>query len=294
MPSNDLLRPDVASYVLLSEIGLALFLTLFVLLTVLLSPAAHRSAVSVNLYICLVFYCVAYLILPIFGEWTYVKPPLWLCILSAMGHYGSLPLCAAAIFGMSAALWLSIYKVFAPSTRAIINCALLITPWLIWAMMCLETWMVGVRNQDTVGRHDGDPFCSFTGRALTVTTHALLFVFLVPGLILQGSIVYRILTLSQSLPRDFELKSAMRESIIRVSIITCGSISIALALAFDTRRIPEVIILGAFPLISIFILGTKKEIFTSWIQWARGEPSSSQPNVISHPFAGSSQFNKEP
>jgi uncharacterized protein (DUF58 family) len=52
MLGNDLLRPDVASYVLLSEIGLALFLTLFVLLTVLLSPAAHRSAVSVNLYIC--------------------------------------------------------------------------------------------------------------------------------------------------------------------------------------------------------------------------------------------------
>jgi len=268
---SDYLDSSSAVSILFGEITLAATFIVAVLATVFFSSSVHRSAVSTNVYICLLVFCLSYFVLPITGQGATTEPPFGACIASAMAIYGTFPLVAASILSLSITLCLGVFQVYRPSNRVAIDSALIAMPYLAWVGVMILTYVIGSTHKDEVLRH-GYPYCFIASATIRNTCHALVAIFFLPCFILTGLTIYRLSSVSSPFRKNLELRNQMREPIIRMCIVCVGSIGtlgVALSLGRHWDHASQMIFLGSFPLVAVVELGTQREILKSWMRWAK-------------------------
>jgi len=266
--TSDFLTSKAAAIVILVESCLGAVLTLLVLLTVFLSPTVHRSAVAINVYITLFIFSISSLVLPIAGDWYHPNPPFGSCIVSAISLYASFPLCAASILALSISLWMGVFQFYKPSNRKLADCCLIIIPYVMWAGIMIEGYVYGTAHKDEVVRQ-GYPHCSITGPTVRNTSHLFMGMCPLPALIFQGFTLYRLLHASKPFNNTPEIWRTMRDSMIRLAILSMSMIAALILIVTLDHWSQEAhsIINGLMPLSAILTLGTQKDIFRAWGVW---------------------------
>jgi len=266
---DDHINSLVASFALLAENGVAAGLTFIVLLPIIFSSTVHRSAVSANLYVSLILFCLSYCILPIIGQWNIAKPTFGPCIISAMALYASFPLCAGTISALSLSLWLGVFQKYSSSNRRLIDTFLIVVPYVVWIGMMTLVFVYGNNHKNEVVRN-GYPHCFITGSIIKDISRGLMMVFFVPCFVLQGFTIRRLFSVSSPFHNNPELRNTMRSPIIRMSILCISSaaiVGISLSLGRNWGKATQLVFLGSFPLVVIIIFGTQKEVMKSWARW---------------------------
>ncbi|KAF8217621.1 hypothetical protein K438DRAFT_2006688 [Mycena galopus ATCC 62051] len=239
-------------------------------LTTTLSSRAPRNATWQNLFTSWIISTISYSLLLFSGQAHKPNPTFGVCLAQSGLIYGIPSLTAATTFGLVAQIWFTVQTLLAKKIKneRLWTIGILIAPYVILFSMVLASWVVGIRDTESVQLIGSGMYCHLgSSGTLGKVSAAVVALMLIPTLALEISIC-------MSLRRNwntFKRQSRALSIIIRVVIFTIfGILAITLSGIFvfsNSHGAALNIVFATMPVVAVVVFATQRDIIRVWMFW---------------------------
>jgi len=246
---------------------------LIILLTAVINRNITRSKTWYSFCISWTISCISYTLLTFAGQQTEMRPDYALCLIQGGLVYAAPPLTGATTLALAIHTFLNMRYVLAsvsyPLHRLTVL-ALLIIPWLIWAVMIAGALVWGSHFPNLVVNGKNGTYCHYRNSPFSQLSSFIAVGLTVCIVAIESVIVYQLYR-NRRVASGKGYSMGMPIRVIIFSFMAVVALALAIAWLSASKRGQEFeMILAILPVAAGIIFGSQRDFIQAWSFW-KGE-----------------------